>query len=165
MMPFYTFISKAELHSFNFPSTQNLQAEILEGVRVTMILQSPIIKSNFTPNCISRSLSSSANSTSFLAWRGGSWTWCNVLKVTTKIYKLNLNNVFKIETETTFKVSGRSPTNMWRLKKEVEVVERFQSNTAEKTKNWVSGLVWRCRKKTRTLSIKEEEWKERRVQL
>ena len=41
MMPFYTFISKAELHSFNLSSTQNLQAEILEGVRVPMILQSP----------------------------------------------------------------------------------------------------------------------------
>ena len=47
MMPFYTFISKAELHSFDFPSTQNHQAEILEGVRVPMILQSPM-RSNST---------------------------------------------------------------------------------------------------------------------
>ena len=43
MMPFYTFITKAELHSFNLSSTQNLKpAEILEGVRVPMILQSPM---------------------------------------------------------------------------------------------------------------------------
>ena len=46
-----------------------------------------------------------------------------------------------------------------------EVVKRFQSNIAEKAKNWVSGLLWHDRKKTRALSIKEEDWKERRVQL
>ena len=158
-MPFYTFISKAELHSFDFPSTQNHQAEILEGVRVPIICR---VRRDQIQLYSKIAIVFSKFYLVFSLTRRLLYMGAMVLK-----YDQPINWIMcsKLKQEHL----SRSPADLQqiceRLEKEVEVVKCLQSNIAKKQGTEFLGCYDMTERKRGLWVSRKMSWKERRVQL